>query len=342
MSHKMDLKTMTALAASALAAFLMAALAGRSAIPFLHRLKFGQTIRDIGPAWHKKKQGTPTMGGVLFIGASVLTFVAAVVIFEYVLQIRMFKATQLTLTSLFSGVLLAVLCGALGFADDFIKVVKKRNLGLTARQKLFGQLLVALGYAMSLYMAGGTSVNIPYYGKIDLGIWMVPFTMFVVVSMSNAVNITDGIDGLCGMVSFFATLFFIVAAGIKGYLGQSLLAAVTAGAIAGFLVWNLHPARVFMGDTGSLFLGGIITAFAFGINQPFLLIFVGLIYIIEILSVVLQVLYFKASGGKRLFKMAPLHHHFEMSGWSENKIVVVFSLLTIGGGIVAAALILYA
>lgn len=338
----MDIKTMTAIAASAVAAFLIAALAGRKVIPFLLRLKIGQTIREIGPAWHKKKQGTPTMGGILFIGLLVLTFSAAVAVFEFILKIRIFRATQLTLTSLFGGLLMAVLCGALGFADDYIKVVKKRNLGLTARQKLFGQLLVALGYASSLYMAGGTSVEVPFLGYVDFGIWIIPFAMFAVVSMSNAVNITDGIDGLCGTVSFFASLFFIVAAGIKGYLGQSLLAAVTAGAIAGFLVWNLYPARVIMGDTGALFLGGIITAFAFGINQPFLLVFVGIIYIVEVLSVSLQVLYFKATHGKRLFKMAPLHHHLEMSDWSENKIVVVFSLITLAGSIAAAAILIYA
>jgi phospho-N-acetylmuramoyl-pentapeptide-transferase len=337
----MDIKTMTILAASAFAAFLIAAIAGRKIIPILHRLKFGQMIRDIGPAWHKNKQGTPTMGGVIFIGSTVITFAATVAVCELLLQIKIFNATNLTLTRLFSGLLMALCCGALGFADDYIKVVKKRNLGLTARQKLFGQLMVALGYSLSLYMAEGTSVSIPYFGQVDMGLWFIPFTMFVVVSMSNAVNITDGIDGLCGTVSFIVALFFVAISGIAAYFGQSLLAAATAGALAGFLVWNLHPAKVFMGDTGSLFLGGIITAFAFGINQPFLLIFVGIIYIIEILSVVLQVLYFKATGGKRLFKMSPLHHHFEMSGWDETKIVVVFSFITLLGCILAGIYLLY-
>jgi len=337
----MDIRAMTVLAASAFAAFLIAALSGRRIIPFLHRLKFGQTIREIGPSWHKAKQGTPTMGGVMFIGSTIITFAAAVIVCQFFLNIRIFNATNLTLTRLFSGLIMAVCSGALGFADDYIKVVKKRNLGLTARQKMFGQLLVALGYSLSLYMAGSTKIEIPFFGEIDFGLWFIPFTMFVVVSMSNAVNITDGIDGLCGTVSFVAALFYVVVSGVNAYFGQSLLAAITAGALAGFLVWNLHPAKVFMGDTGSLFLGGIITAFAFGINQPFSLVFVGIIYIVEIFSVVLQVLYFKSTGGKRLFKMSPLHHHFEMSGWSETKIVTIFSIITVLGAVLAGIIILY-
>lgn len=338
----MDIINMTVIAAAALAGFLLSALAGRSVIPFLHRLKFGQTIRDIGPAWHKKKQGTPTMGGLLFIGGTVLAFAAAITVCELILKIRIFGATPLTLTRLFGGVSMAVCCGALGFADDYIKVVKKRNLGLTARQKLFGQMLVASGYALSLSMAGGTRLFVPFMGEIEFGVWFIPFCIFVILSMTNAVNFTDGIDGLCGSVSFVVSLFFIIAAGIGKFFGQSLLAAAFAGSLAGFLIWNLHPARVFMGDTGSLFIGGLITALAFGINQPFLLIPLGVIYIAEMLSVVLQVFYFKATRGRRLFKMSPLHHHFELSGWSENKIVTVFSLLTAAGGIVAWVLLLYA
>lgn len=338
----MDILNVTVLSASALAAFLVAALAGRKVIPMLHRLKFGQTIRDIGPVWHKKKQGVPTMGGVLFIGASVLSFACAVAVSELLLFMNIFGATQLTLTRLFGGVLMAVLCGALGFADDYIKVAKKRNLGLSARQKLFGQILVAFGYSLSLYMAGGTDLQIPFFGYAELGLWFIPFCVFVIISMTNAVNLTDGVDGLCGTVSFVSFLFFIVAAGITGYFGQSILAAAAAGGLAGFLVWNLHPARVFMGDTGSLFIGGLLCAVAFGINQPFLLVAVGIIFVAEALSVVLQVLYFKATHGKRLFKMSPLHHHFEMSGWSENKIVFRFAMVTVLGGIAAWLLLLYA
>ena len=204
---------------------------------------------------------------------------------------------------------------------------------------MFAQLLVAAGYALSLYLAGGTAIEVPFVGEVDFGLWFIPFWMFVVVAATNATNLTDGIDGLCGTVSFIVALFFLVAAGITGYFAQGLTAAAMAGALAGFLLWNLHPAKVFMGDTGSLFIGGVLCALAFGINQPLLLIPAGIVYILETLSDILQVGYFKLTHGKRLFKMAPLHHHFEMSGWSENKIVVVFSLLALAGCLAAGLLL---
>lgn len=342
MGEQMDATTLTVTAGAALAGFLIAALLGKALIPVLHRLKFGQTIRDEGPAWHRAKQGTPTMGGVLFIIGSLAAALLAIIAGQFLLPVKVFSGTSLTLTKLFGGMLLALCCGAIGFVDDYIKVVKKRNLGLTASQKLFAQLLVAAGYAISLYMAGGSRFYIPFFGLVDWGIWFIPFCMFVVVAMTNATNLTDGIDGLCGTVSFVATLFFLVLAGMLEYVGQGLLAAAFAGSLAGFLVWNLHPAKVFMGDTGSLFIGGLLCALAFGINQPFLLVPVGVVYIAENLSVLLQVGYFKLTHGKRLFKMAPLHHHFEMCGWSEAKIVTVFSLVTLLGCIGAALLVIYA
>ncbi len=338
----MDASGMTLLAGAALAGFLIAALLGRGMIPLLHRLKFGQTIREEGPAWHRAKQGTPTMGGLLFIIGSIAALVLALIVNQLFLPVKILAGTPLTLTKLFGGVILALCCGAIGYADDYIKVVKKRNLGLTASQKLFAQLLVAAGYAISLYLAGGSTFYLPFFGLVDWGLWFIPFCIFVVVAMTNATNLTDGIDGLCATVSFVATLFFLVMAGVTDYLGQSLLAASFAGALAGFLVWNLHPARVFMGDTGSLFIGGMLCALAFGINQPFLLVPVGIVYIAENLSVLLQVGYFKLTHGKRLFKMAPLHHHFEMCGWSEAKIVTVFSLVTACGCLLAALLVVYA
>ena len=338
----MDATTLTVTAGAALAGFLIAALLGKVLIPVLHRLKFGQTIREEGPAWHRAKQGTPTMGGMLFIIGSLAAALLAIIAGQFLLPVKVFSGTSLTLTKLFGGMLLALCCGAIGFVDDYIKVVKKRNLGLTASQKLFAQLLVAAGYAISLYMAGGSRFYIPFFGLVDWGILFVPFCMFVVVAMTNATNLTDGIDGLCGTVSFVATLFFLVLAGMLEYVGQGLLAAAFAGSLAGFLVWNLHPAKVFMGDTGSLFIGGLLCALAFGINQPFLLVPVGVVYIAENLSELLQVGYFKLTHGKRLFKMAPLHHHFEMCGWSEAKIVTVFSLVTLLGCIGAALLVIYA
>ena len=338
----MDMTKLTTVAATALAGFLVSAIAGRWVIPALHRLHFGQTIREEGPAWHKKMQGTPTMGGLLFMGGTLVAFLLAAAASQLFLQDKVLDATPLTLTRLFGGLLMALCCGTIGFADDYISVVKKRNLGLTARQKMFAQLLVALSYALSLYMAGGSEVYVPFVGMVDFGLWFLPFCMFIVVAATNAVNLTDGIDGLCGTVSFVTALFFLIAAGITGYFGQGLLASALAGALAGFLVWNLHPAKVFMGDTGSLFLGGILAALAFGINQPFLLIPVGIVYIVETLSVILQVTYFKLTHGKRLFKMSPLHHHLEMCGWGENKIVLAFSLVTLFGGLLSWYLLLVA
>ena len=339
----MDAMGITVVAATALAAFLLSALLGKWLIPVLHRLKFGQTIRDVGPAWHKNKQGTPTMGGILFILGMLAALIAAVLVCDLFLPLKIFRVeegvNQLLLTRLVAGVLMALCCGGIGFMDDYIKVVKKRNLGLTSGQKMFAQLLVAAGYALSLYLAGGTAIEVPFVGEVDFGLWFIPFCMFVVVAATNATNLTDGIDGLCGTVSFIVALFFLVAAGITGYFAQGLTAAAMAGALAGFLLWTLHPAKVFMGDTGSLFLGGAVCALAFGINQPLLLIPAGIVYILETLSDILQVGYFKLTHGKRLFKMAPLHHHFEMSGWSENKIVVVFSLLALAGCLAAGLLL---
>ena len=335
----MDMTTLILVSGTALVSFFLSALLGKVMIPLLHRLKFGQTIRDVGPAWHKNKQGTPTMGGLIFILASCVTLVAAVVVAQLFLPVKPFSDawSYEAKTKLVAGALLALCCGGIGILDDYIKGVKKRNLGLTSLQKLFAQLLVGAGYAVSGYMAGGTAVSVPFLGLVDFGIWFIPFAVFVIVGAMNAVNLTDGIDGLCGSVSLIACLFFLTVSG--QYAGQGLTAAALAGAVAGFLLWNLHPAKVFMGDTGSLFLGGALAALAFGINQPFLLVPVGIVYIAETLSVMLQVTYFKLTHGKRLFKMSPLHHHFEMSGWSENKIVIVFSIVTLLGCGAAAGLL---
>lgn len=347
-----SMSSITTVALTAFAAFLLTALLGKQLIPVLHKLKFGQTIRDVGPAWHKNKQGTPTMGGILFILGMAVALTAAVIVCQLFLPVKIITApaegtaaggtNALSLTRFFSGALLALFCGVIGFLDDYIKVVKKRNLGLTEGQKLFAQLLVAAGYAISLYMAGGDGLYVPFLGQVQIGLWFIPFCMLVVVGAVNATNLTDGIDGLCGTVSFVAALFFLIAAGLLGYFGQSLMAAALAGGLAGFLVWNLHPAKVFMGDTGSLFIGGALCALAFGINQPLLLLPVGVVYIVETVSVILQVTYFKLTHGKRLFKMSPLHHHFEMKGWSENKIVGVFTFITLVGCALGLLLLFYA
>lgn len=344
---------MTALALAGLGAFLITALAGKRMIPLLHKLKFGQTIRDIGPSWHKNKQGTPTMGGLIFmLGWAVAVAVTAVVcqtVFFDRPQMRMLSGNGVTVTRFYSGVFLAIGCGVIGFLDDYIKVVKKRNLGLTGRQKLFLQLLVAAGYAIAIFWAesGHPHMVVPFLGRIDMGLWFFPFCLFVVVGVTNAANLTDGVDGLCGSVSVITALFFVAAAVIgmnrgQSYFGLGVVAAALAGGLIGFLLYNLHPAKVFMGDTGSLFIGGVLCALAFGMECPLLLIPVGIIYIAETLSVILQVGYFKLTHGKRLFKMSPLHHHFELSGWSENKVVGVFSFVTLAGCAGAVLLLVYA
>ena len=334
----MDITVAAVWLVTAFAAFILAERLGKLLIPVLHRLKFGQTIREEGPAWHKSKQGTPTMGGILFIASLLITVLLAIVICQVFLPTKVITAadTMGSITRLFAGILLAVGFGVIGFLDDYIKVVRRRNLGLTSREKLLAQLLLAAAYAFALYATDATRLYVPFYGYWEAGIWFIPLAVFIIVGVVNATNLTDGIDGLCASVSLVALLFLLALCGTA--LGYGILTSAMAGALAGFLVWNFHPAQVFMGDTGSLFIGGVLCAVAFGLEQPFLLLPLGIVYVIETLSVILQVLYFKVTHGKRLFKMSPLHHHFEMSGWSENKIVLIFCLITAAGGVVSLLL----
>ena len=320
---------------TALFAFVLSERLGKVLIPVLHRLKFGQTIRDEGPAWHKAKQGTPTMGGIIFIGAMLIAVLLAMLVCQFFLPNKVVTDadTTATVTRLFAGIVMAVGFGLIGFLDDFIKVVKKRNLGLTSRQKLLMQIALSGGYALLVYLTGGTQIHVPFYGVWNAGVWFIPIAIFITVAMTNATNLTDGVDGLCGSVSVIVCLFLLILCGDA--LGYGIVTAAAAGAIAGFLVWNFHPARVFMGDTGSLFIGGVLCAVAFGIGRPLLLLPMGIVYFFETVSVMLQVSYFKITHGKRLFKMSPLHHHFELCGWSENKIVAVASLTAAVGCAVA-------
>ena len=231
---------------------------------------------------------------------------------------------------------MAVAFGAIGFMDDYISILKKRNLGLTERQKLVLQFAVAAAYLVTIRLAGGgTSTVFPFIGEVELGWFYYLLAAVAIVGIVNAVNFTDGIDGLNTTVSFFAFLSLALCAGILSMTGLSALGMASAAACIGFLIWNWHPAKVFMGDTGSLFMGGMVCALAFGMDLPILLLPVGFVYLCEILSVVLQVSYFKATHGKRLFKMSPIHHHFEMCGWSEVKICAVFGLVALLGGAVA-------
>lgn len=329
---------------AALASFIVTALIGKTMIPFLKRLNFGQMIREEGPKWHKKKEGTPTMGGLMFI----IGFGVAVAIclpgYYSTLVVDGVEGgeTFLMKARIFAGLGMALGYGLVGFLDDYIKVVKKRNLGLSALQKLVLQFVVAAAYLVSIALSGGgTATVIPFVGEVELGFWYWILSALLIVGIVNAVNFTDGIDGLNGSVTFFVCVFLMIMAGYLNMFGLSIVAIAMAGACMGFLIWNFNPAKVFMGDTGSLFLGGIVCALVFGMNMPILLLPIGIVYILEILSVVLQVCYFKLTHGKRLFKMSPIHHHFEMCGWSEMKICIVFSAVAAVGCLCALLLVIF-
>ena len=320
----------------AVVAFVLSAVIGRFLIPILHKLKYGQTILDIGPSWHKKKQGTPTMGGIMFIIGIVVATVIAIPclsIFGDIYEPTGYSYNKEVLM-VFVSLGMAVLYGAVGFLDDYIKVVKKRNLGLTAKQKLVFQF--AIGY--------GDTTYIPFAGTVHMGNFAIIYhiiSVIVIVGVVNAVNLADGIDGLVGSETFFVAVFYMIISSVMTSPATGVLSAGVAGGCLGFLLWNFNPAKVFMGDTGSLFLGGIVCAMAYSMNMPVILIPMALTYLLEMLSVILQVTYFKITHGKRLFKMSPIHHHFEKCGWSETKIVVVFSGFTIViCGIVTALVIL--
>lgn len=319
-------------------AAVITGLLGYFMVPFLHKIKFGQTIREVGPSWHKNKQGTPTMGGIMFIiGSSV----AAVICIAF-LWLNGGAETQLMFVKVVAGALMAVGFGIVGFLDDYISIKKHRNLGLTEIQKLILQFIIVGAYLLFVALAGGTTETvIPFLGSVDLGFFYYILAAVFIVGMVNAVNFTDGIDGLNTSVTLVVALVFSVIAMLLNRVGLSLYAAAIVGAMIGFLFWNANPAKVFMGDTGSLFLGGAVCALAFGVDMPILLILIGIIYIVEILSVVLQVTYFKISHGKRIFKMAPIHHHFEMCGWNENKICFVFSGVTLLAGILGVLLAVF-
>ena len=327
---------------SAICTFAVTAIIGKFLVPFLHRVNFGQTILEEGPAWHKSKQGTPTMGGIMFIIGITVVTTACVLLFNATADITIFQfQAQRCTTFVFAGLGLALAHGAIGFVDDYIKVVKKRNLGLTAIQKLVLQFAVTIAYLVVLAMMGyDTATRIPFVPeRVDLGWFYYIIAAVVIVGVVNAVNLTDGLDGLDGSLTFFAALFFMLIASYLNYMGVTLFAAAVAGGCLGFLVWNFYPAKCFMGDTGSLFLGGIVCALAFAVDMPILLLPLGIVYLCEIGSVVLQVSYFKLTHGKRLFKMSPIHHHFEMCGWSEVKVVSVFSAVEVVFGVIAFLLV---
>ena len=288
---------------------------GHFLLPVLHALKAGASIREIGPTWHNNKTGTPIMGGLMFIFAAILCLLGNV--------------PSMTDYSVFYVLVLALCFGFIGFLDDFTKVRHHRNLGLTSAQKAMLQMAVSAVFLYAMYKAGvmDTHLYIPFWNKTFYlhPIVYIFFAMFVMVGCVNSVNLTDGVDGLSSSVTLPVMVFFTAASIALGKYDLALLPASLVGGLLAYLTYNWHPAKVFMGDTGSLFLGGVVCAMAFALEMPLILILVGFVYICETMSDILQITYFKLTHGKRLFKMAPIHHHFEMCGWKEEKIVLSFA-----------------
>ena len=310
---------MTTIIVTAAIACALSALIGYLLLPVLRALKAGQSIREVGPTWHNNKAGTPMMGGLMFIFALIICLLIAIpVMKDY---------------SVFYVLALALCFGLVGFLDDFTKVKFKRNLGLTAIQKMLLQMAVSAIFLYALYRQGTLvpELQIPFTDipiKMHLMLYIF-ISMFIMVGCVNAVNLTDGVDGLCGSVTVPVMVFFTAAAIAQNKLDLALMPAALVGALIAYLFYNWYPAKVFMGDTGSLFLGGAVCALAFALNMPLILLLVGFVYLMETLSVILQVGYFKLTHGKRLFKMSPIHHHFEMCGWKEVKIVLIFTAVSI-------------
>lgn len=311
----MSSSSLTSVVFPIVTAFLISAATGPFIIPFLHRLKVGQTVRNEGPEAHLKKNGTPTMGGIMILFAIVVTSLFYVKDYPKIIPI-------LFLTLGF---------GMIGFLDDYIKVVLKRSMGLRAWQKLVLQFVVTGVFAWYLvnYTDVSLAMKIPFWQGhyLDFGIWNIPILFFIVIGTVNGTNFTDGLDGLASSVTVVVAAFFTVVA-IGTGSGIEPVTCAVIGALLGFLLFNVYPARVFMGDTGSLALGGFVAAAAYMMQMPIFISIVGFIYLVEVLSVMLQVTYFKLTHGKRIFKMAPIHHHFELCGWSETRVVTVFSIVT--------------
>ena len=314
----MEMTSLVALAAS----FLLTLVLGRFVLAELRKLKAGQEIREDGPKWHAGKAGTPTMGGIMFIiGTGITVFVLG---WNQMLQGEFAHLYVY---------LFALIFGLIGFVDDYRKVRQHQNEGLTAKQKFLLQLAAAVLF-LSLMRYEGMLTNtlyVPFFNVSFTVNWILylVFAAFVIVGCVNAVNLTDGVDGLAAGVTIVVMVFFTVTASLWRMTTLGLFPAALTGGLLAFFVYNCHPAKCFMGDTGSLFLGGAVAALGFAMDMPLILIPVGIIYIAETGSVILQVAYFKLTHGKRLFKMSPLHHHFELCGWSENKLVTVFSTITL-------------
>ena len=330
------------LAITAIVALIITFALGFPLIPALRRLRFGQTILDIGPAWHKAKDGTPTMGGFMFIIGITAAFSLGMFMLWREGALRFVDGGDTQLFNAISGFIMALCFGFMGFLDDWIKVCKKRNKGLSVNQKLFLQVFIVAAYFTSRFIANdkGTSVYFPFMGELNLWYFYYIVMGLGIIYIVNAVNITDGVDGLCGSVTVVYCAAFMLICGVLSLSELSVLAAATAGGCIGFLIWNFNPAKVFMGDTGSLFLGGIVCALGVGSRYEVVMVIAAAVFIWEALTVLIQTTYFKITGGKRLFKMTPIHHSFEMRGWKETKIVGVFSLIGTIFGTIAVLLVI--
>lgn len=302
-----------------LISFIIAAALCPLAIPVLHKMKFGQQVREDGPQKHLKKSGTPTMGGIVILLAFACGTMFFVRTYPLILPVLVFTLAY----------------GFIGFLDDYLKILKKTSEGLSVLQKLSMQLILTGGFAVYLYRFNiGKDMLLPFGGGMDTGYTIrfgalfIPAVFFIVLGTDNGVNFTDGLDGLCSAVTIAVSFFFAAAAWKEGIM-VSPVAGAMMGALTGFLIYNAYPAKVFMGDTGSLALGGFVSSLAIIMRMPLFIVIVGFIYLIEVLSVMIQVAYFKKTGGKRFFKMAPIHHHFELCGWSETRVVTVFTILTV-------------
>ena len=307
--------------------FIATILLGIITLPTLKRLKINQIAKTIGPTWHSKKNGTPTLGGIFMATAIILgTILAGTALQE---NNTIFDFTSIESTKIWAGLFCAMGFGLTGFLDDYIKVINKNNNGLSAIQKTILQFIVTATYFFIMSFNGclSTLVDIPFFGQVDFGNFYYIISFLGIYGMANAVNLTDGLDGLASSVTAIYAIAFMLISSILICPSMNILASALCGGCIGFLFFNFYPAKVFMGDTGSMFLGGLVTALGFGIGQPALIILVGIIYIIEPISVILQVISFKLKK-KRIFKMSPIHHHFEMKGWSEIKIVLIFSAIT--------------
>jgi len=283
-------------------------------IPFLKRVKFGQQVREDGPQAHLKKQGTPTMGGLAFLLSVILTSLLFIQKYPKIVPI----------------LFMTVGFGIIGFMDDYIKIVMKRSEGLKPIQKLLGQIVMTGIFCLYMmkFSGQGTVIHVPFLGiDWEMGWLYIPMVFIVVLGTDNGVNFTDGLDGLCTSVTILVATFFTVVA-IGEHSGIEPITGAVVGALLGFLLFNVYPAKVFMGDTGSLALGGFVASTALVLQNPLIILLVGFVYLVEVISVMLQIVYFKKTKGKRLFKMAPIHHHFELCGWSETRVVAVFSIVT--------------